>query len=194
MGIGRIACFFAGCCHGAVAPTPESPIGLLPEAFTGGQIWLSSTVPFLTNEVHGGVGRLHDIPIYPTQLWDAVTHLSIAGLLAWLWTRRKFDGQIAALALIIEPPFRAFSEMFRADERGYFVSWNVSDGAAALIPGMAQAGESMSGQVMGITTSQGIAMIAVVCGVVMYLARRKAGVTQVAPAAADDGDLLEELA
>jgi phosphatidylglycerol:prolipoprotein diacylglycerol transferase len=197
-GIGRMACFFAGCCHGVVAPTPEHPVGLLPEflAKGHGQLWLSSTFPFVTNEVHGGVGRFHDVPLYPTQLWSVLYHLSLAGFLTWLWPRRKFDGQIAALMLMIEPPFRALVEAFRSDERGYWVTWKVSDAVAAWMPtGMLEAGKTMDGHTMGVTTSQGFAVLFVALGAAIYLVRRKQGVADVKPVdRLGEADLLEELA
>jgi phosphatidylglycerol:prolipoprotein diacylglycerol transferase len=195
MGIGRMACFFAGCCHGAIAPTPHDPVGLLPQAFTGGQLWLSGTAPFLTNEVHGGVGRLHDVPLYPTQLWAVFVLVPLALFLFWKWPRRRYDGQIAALTLLIEPPTRAFIEAFRADERGYFVSWTVSERVAALIPGMSQAGEQLGTQVMGITTSQGLAVVFMSLGAAIWWLRRNTPVDTTVPVPApEEGDLLEELA
>lgn len=194
MGVGRLGCFFAGCCHGAVAPTPQSPIGLLPSSFTGGQIWLSKTAPFLTTEFHGGVGRLHDVPLYPTQLWSVAVGLSLGTLLGWLWTRRRFDGQIAALALLVEPPFRMTIEALRADERGYVLSWTVSEKVAAWFPGMSQAGEQLGAHIVGITTSQGIGLALMALGAVIWVTRRHAGLDQTGPIESGEGDLLEELA
>jgi phosphatidylglycerol:prolipoprotein diacylglycerol transferase len=191
-GLGRMGCFFSGCCHGAIAPTPEDPIGLLPEWFTGGQLWLSHTWPYLTNEVHGGVGRIHDIPLYPTQLWSAFEGLTLFGITAWAWTRRRFDGQIAALALIIEPPFRIFIESLRADERGYLVSWSVSAEVARWFPGMAQAGEELGQNILGITTSQAIGAAMITLGVVIWAVRFRT-VRDATPAVDPEADLLEEL-
>lgn len=196
MGVGRFACFFAGCCHGAVAPIGPHPFGLFPESFTGGQLWVSGVFPFLTAEFNhpAGVGRLHDVPLYPTQLWSAFGLLGIASFLAWLWTKRKFDGQITALTLMLEPPTRILFESFRADERGYVVSWPVSEKLARAIPGMAEAGADVSGHVMGITTSQGIALGLITLGVVVWFLRRNAGLDRTAAIDAGEGDLLEELA
>src|SRR5262245_43763901 len=46
MAVGRVGCFFAGCCHGALAPISQHPYGLLPESFPG-QIWLDGHWPFV---------------------------------------------------------------------------------------------------------------------------------------------------
>lgn len=193
MGVGRIGCFFAGCCHGGLAPTPVDPIGLLPDAFTGGQIWLSSTFPFVTNEVHGGVGRIHDLPLYPVQLWAVVGLSSLAGLMTWFWPRRRFDGQVAALSLMLEAPVRFLFETFRADHRGYVVSWEVSAETAARWSGMAQAGGDLQSHVMGLTVSQGIAVLFVALGVSIWLLRRNTPLDSTPAIVQREGDLLDEL-
>lgn len=196
MGIGRMGCFCAGCCHGAVAAIGEHPIGLLPSWITSGQLWLSGTFPYLTNEVHGGVGRLHDVPLYPTQLWDFAGNVSLAAVLLFHWPRRRFDGQSAALALLLQPPLRIFVETFRADERGYVWSWEVSEAfAKSLPPGLAQAGDQLGQHVIGITTSQGIGLLMMAFGAAIWILRRNtARSDQPLPAVSvDGGDLLEEL-
>lgn len=191
--VGRLGCFFAGCCHGAVAPIGADPTALLPESFPG-QMWLSNVFPYLTLEFEQGVGRLHDQPLYPTQLWHSFGCFALVAVLWWLWGRRRFDGQIAALTLMLEPPLRMFTEAFRADERGYFISWSISpELAARLPPGLSQAGSHIDGTVAGVTTSQGIAVLMIVAGAVIYIARRRAGVSAEQPVTAGRGDLLDEL-
>ncbi|MCB9698755.1 MAG: prolipoprotein diacylglyceryl transferase [Alphaproteobacteria bacterium] len=196
MGVGRLGCFCAGCCHGSVAAIGEHPTGLLPGWITTGQLWWSGTFPYLTNEVHGGVGRLQDVPLYPTQLWDFFGNVSLAIALLWQWPRRRFDGQSAALALILQPPLRIFVESFRADERGYVWTWEVSEAfAKSLPPGLAQAGDQLGTHVVGITTSQGIGLAMMVLGVVIYAVRRNTvrDTAALPEVSAEDGDLLEEL-
>lgn len=179
LGLGRIGCFFSGCCHGAEAPAGGAP--LLPEGLLQGQIWLSSSFPFLTTEFHGGVGRLLHAPLYPTQLWSAAAGIGLCALLSALWSHRRFDGQIAALTLILEPPFRILIEAFRADHRGYVVTWEVSERVASWFPGLVQAGGSLDANVMGVTTSQAIGLGMILAGAVMYALRRNAGVAPETP-------------
>ncbi|MFT4625982.1 MAG: phosphatidylglycerol:prolipoprotein diacylglycerol transferase [Myxococcota bacterium] len=198
MGVGRVGCFFAGCCHGDVVDhIGDAAIGLFPYAFTGGQVWLSAIAPFLTLEFHGGVGRLHDVPLYPTQVWAAAYLTLLAGLLTYLWTKRRFDGQIAALTLIIEPWFRSAVEAYRADHRGVVVSVEVSDAVAAWLPGMSKAGASFGeASVIGLTTSQALGLVAVAIGVGIYAVRRNAGVDEEIPIEVDpldDPAVLDEL-
>lgn len=179
LGLGRVGCFFAGCCHGAEAPVGGTP--LLPEGALQGQIWLSSTFPFLTTEFHGGVGRLLHTPLYPTQLWSVAAGVGLCALLSALWPHRRFDGQIAALTLILEPPFRILVEAFRADHRGYAVTFEVSESLARTFPGLVQAGGTLDAHVMGITTSQAIGLAMMLAGVALYVARRHAGVAPETP-------------
>lgn len=200
MGVGRFGCFTAGCCHGAVAPRGDAATPLLAGVFPGGQLWVSSQLPFLTNEFHSNAGNvvrhdLLDLPLYPTQLWSALVLCSLAGLLVWAWKNRRFDGQIAALTLMLEPPTRIFIETFRADHRGYVVSWPVSEAVAAwLPPGLAQAGAELGDATLtGVTTSQGIGLAMIVAGAAMWMARRGTERVVEQPVETGDGDLLEEL-
>jgi phosphatidylglycerol:prolipoprotein diacylglycerol transferase len=191
MSVGRLGCFFAGCCHGAVAPIGDDPTGLLPEGLLHGQVWLSSVFPFVTLEFHDGVGRLLHQPLYPTQLLEFSLNGVLAGLLAWRWLHRRFDGEIAALALIVQPPARMLSEAFRADERGYAFTFSVSDTVASIFPGMTRAGESMGAE-MGFTTSQTFGFGMMLLGVALLVMRRNAGrepEVEVVP----DGGLADEL-
>lgn len=175
-GVGRFGCFFAGCCHGAEAPLGPDPLGLLPSSFSNGQIWLSSHFPFLTLEFHTGVGRLHDVPLYPTQIWSAFSGLFTFALLSWVWSRRRFDGQVAALTLLMEPAFRILIESFRADQRGYAFSWPAPEFVAGYLPGLGQAGEELGQNLIGLTTSQAIGLGMMVLGVVLYQVLRGQGV------------------
>lgn len=199
MGVGRWACFFAGCCHGAPAAIGPDPTNLLPASFKGGQLLLSGVAPYLTEVVHGGVTG-HEylgVPLYPTQLWDMALHMGMGGFLLWRWGRRRFDGEAAALALMLEPPLRVFTELFRADHRGYVFTFPVSPETAAwLPPGLYAAGAEAHADLAGVTTSQGIAVGMMLAGVVIWGLRRNAGREQ-APAAVSDAaagsDVLDEL-
>ena len=192
MGIGRIGCVFAGCCHGAEAPHAHDAIGLLPESFEGGQIWLSSLFPYLTMEFASGtesVSRIKDTPLYPTQLWSVFLLLGLAAFLSWLWERKRFDGQIAALSLMLEPLYRITVESFRADERGYAFSLEVSDAVASWFPaGMTQAGEQLGSSMLGLTTSQAIGLGSMLFGLAIYTIRFGSGVDTETPVSTDSDD------
>ncbi len=94
--VGRIGCFFAGCCYGK--PT-HLPWGV---AFTDPL----SLAPL-------------NISLHPTQLYSAFGNLIIFLVLINAKKKKKFDGQIIGEYLILYPIFRFTVEIFRGDERGF---------------------------------------------------------------------------
>lgn len=115
MSIGRVGCFFAGCCHGAEVELPASAVPLLPEAFTGGQLWFVAGPPFLLEMTTRGVGHNHQV-VMATQVYDAVVLGGLFAVLSWLWHRRLFDGQVAGTAMVLYGVWRPFVESLRGDE------------------------------------------------------------------------------
>ena len=53
--------------------------------------------------------------MHPTEIYDALLNLILYVFLAWLFRRKKFDGQIFATYLIIYAVFRSIAEYFRGD-------------------------------------------------------------------------------
>lgn len=96
-GLGRIGCFFNGCCYG----TPTA----LPWAVTA------------TNRDYLATG------LHPTPLYEAAY---LAGLTTWLWRtrRRRPPGQTLALYLLATAAGRFALEFLRGDRvRGFVWSW-----------------------------------------------------------------------
>jgi phosphatidylglycerol:prolipoprotein diacylglycerol transferase len=91
---GRWGCLMNGCCYGR--PT-TMPWGIV---FPAGS---EST------------GRYGVLPLHPTEIYDSLLNLCLYGLLAWLFRRRKFDGQIFGVYLICYAVLRSFVELFRGD-------------------------------------------------------------------------------
>jgi phosphatidylglycerol:prolipoprotein diacylglycerol transferase len=87
---GRWGCLMNGCCYGR--PT-TLPWGI---QFPKGE-------PSYPNFVH------------PTQIYDSLLNLALYGFLAWLYRRKKFDGQVFAIYLICYALLRSFVELFRGD-------------------------------------------------------------------------------
>ena len=54
-------------------------------------------------------------PVHPTQIYDSLLNLGLYLFLAWLYRRKKFDGQIFAAYLVCYAFTRSFVEMFRGD-------------------------------------------------------------------------------
>jgi len=96
---GRIGCLLNGCCYGA----PCS----LPWAIHYPQI----------HETHGA-------PVHPTPVYDSLLNLGFYFGLAWLFRRRKFDGQVFATYLIGYAVLRSTVEAFRGDyPQHYLGGW-----------------------------------------------------------------------
>jgi phosphatidylglycerol:prolipoprotein diacylglycerol transferase len=92
----RVGCFLNGCCYGR--PTLH-PFGVV----AGGSY---------DNARNG-------IPSHPAQLYELAATLAIFGLLWWRRTRRSFEGEIAALFLVLYGAFRIVNEFFRGDIGGF---------------------------------------------------------------------------
>ncbi len=90
-GIVRIGCFLNGCCYGKET---NSIIGVV--------------FPYLE-----GAPCLDGIPRYPTQLFSSLLGFVLFGLLMYLWPKKKFDGQVFLLFLILYSVGRISVETFR---------------------------------------------------------------------------------
>ncbi len=167
LAVGRLGCFMAGCCHGAVRSLPEGAVNLLPETFKGGALWVFASPPFVLTQPYGGVG-VHGQPLLPTQLWSFFLAIVLFLLLSWIWKHRRYDGQVFAWLLLAYPFTRSTIEHFRGDTiRG--VGW------------------------FGLfTTSQLISIPVFAVGLALVLLRRRGGVAAVAEPEAEP-DLLDEL-
>lgn len=53
--------------------------------------------------------------LHPTEIYDAMLNLALYVFLAWLFRRKKFDGQVFAVYLICYAVCRSFVEYFRGD-------------------------------------------------------------------------------
>lgn len=90
--IGRIGCFFAGCCYGKVCTAPwavrfDNPNALAP---TG-------------------------IPLYPTQIYEAIANFVIFLILLNVGKKREFIGQNFMLYFILYGAVRFIIEFYRGD-------------------------------------------------------------------------------
>jgi phosphatidylglycerol:prolipoprotein diacylglycerol transferase len=92
---GRIGCLMNGCCYGRECHLPWAiryPIG---------------------HETHPA--GLPATPVHPTQIYDSLLSLGLYLGLAWLYRRKKFDGQVFATYLLAYACLRSFVELFRGD-------------------------------------------------------------------------------
>jgi len=94
--IGRLGCFAAGCCYGKET-----------HHFWG--------VTFTNPLAKAISGTPLNVPLQPTQLFEAAVELANFFILMWLYKRKKFDGQVFATFLILYGVARYFLEFLRDD-------------------------------------------------------------------------------
>jgi phosphatidylglycerol---prolipoprotein diacylglyceryl transferase len=87
---GRLGCLLNGCCYGRACDLP----------------W---AVRFPRDHATDGD------PVHPTQIYDSLLNLGLYIVLAWLYRRKKFDGQVFAVYLICYAVTRSIVELFRGD-------------------------------------------------------------------------------
>jgi len=88
--IGRVGCYFNGCCYGAPCDLP----------------WAISAPGD-----HGHVEMRH-----PTQFYETIACLMLAGACWWWWRRRRSDGQVAFVAVCGYALWRFINEALREDK------------------------------------------------------------------------------
>ncbi|HUJ30939.1 MAG TPA: prolipoprotein diacylglyceryl transferase [Candidatus Acidoferrum sp.] len=94
--IGRLGCFFAGCCYGK--PT-TMPWGVTFTNPTAAQI----------------AGTPLDVRVHPTQLYEAAAEFLNFLILVWLGSRQRFKGQILGTYFLLYGVERGTIEFFRGD-------------------------------------------------------------------------------
>ncbi|MBI4666351.1 MAG: prolipoprotein diacylglyceryl transferase [Nitrospinae bacterium] len=95
--LGRLGCFFAGCCYGQETNVPW--------AVTFRDV--KSIAPL-------------DVPLHPTQLYDALNELIVFGILTLIRPYKKFNGQIWWTWVGLYSSGRIVVESFRGDPRGFW--------------------------------------------------------------------------
>jgi len=94
---GRIGCLLNGCCYGRECHLP----------------W---AITFTNPDAREFSGTPLNIPLHPTELYDALLNLALYAILAWTFRhKRKFDGQIFAMYLVGYAICRSTVEFFRGD-------------------------------------------------------------------------------
>jgi phosphatidylglycerol:prolipoprotein diacylglycerol transferase len=113
--IGRMGCFLAGCCYGRATSVP----------------W---AVTFTDPVAAQNVGTPLNVPLHPTQLYDAGAELLI--LIFLLVTERRgrpFAGRTFWLYMLLYAISRYIVEIYRDDERGVFFQMPTSQFISIII-------------------------------------------------------------
>lgn len=95
---GRIGCFLNGCCYGRACDLP----------------WAVKYPPGHQSYPH---------LVHPTQIYDSLMNLGLYLGLAWLYRRKKFDGQVFAAYLLCYAITRSIAESFRGDYPPDHIHW-----------------------------------------------------------------------
>jgi phosphatidylglycerol---prolipoprotein diacylglyceryl transferase len=93
---GRIGCLLNGCCYGRAC-----------------------NLPWAIRFPAGNPLNPPTYPVHPTEVYDSLLNLGLYALLAWLYRRKKFDGQVFGVYLVGYAVLRSFVEMFRGDYPEY---------------------------------------------------------------------------
>ena len=119
--IGRLGCFAAGCCYGKETH----------------HFWAVTFTNPLANQI---TGTPLNVPLEPTQLFEAAVELANFFFLMWLLQRRKFDGQVFGAFLFIYGVARFFLEFIRDDPGRGSVFGGAMSGTQLIAIGLVVAG------------------------------------------------------
>lgn len=125
---GRIGCLLNGCCYGRACHLPWAIT--FPEGH--------ETHPY--NEP--------GVPLHPTEIYDALLNLLLYIILARLFRRRRFDGQVFATYLVIYAIFRFIAETFRGDYPTDHVHFGLTSAQCLSIPIL------LAGLILGVILSR----------------------------------------
>ena len=89
IGIGRMGCFYAGCCHGV--PT-DLPWGIVYSV-------------------------VDEQARHPTQIYETIFHLGFAGIAIWLASRKILEGDRFKLYLVSYASYRFLTEWIRPEPK-----------------------------------------------------------------------------
>ena len=108
---GRIGCLLNGCCYGRACSLP----------------W---AIRFpADNPLHPPT-----TPVHPTEIYDALNNLIFYLLLAWLFRRKKFDGEVFITYLVGYAIIRTIMEYFRGDYPPDQIHFGLTPGELISIP------------------------------------------------------------
>ncbi len=116
--IGRLGCTSAGCCYGRPVPNAE-------DVSVG--IHFMKDFPFFYIVFPPGAVAPQNIPLYPTQIMEAVGNFLIFIILLFLFRRKKFDGEVFVFYMLLYGVERFALEFYRGVTPpipGLGLTWN----------------------------------------------------------------------
>ncbi len=128
---GRLGCFAAGCCWGAVSHAHLPWLARFPPASLAYQTFAgrANAGELLAPD------RLSTMPVHPTQLYESFGELVLFALLALVVRpNKRFHGQVLAAWLMAYAVLRTVVELFRGDvERGVVAGLGVGQWTSMLV-------------------------------------------------------------
>ena len=106
--LGRLGCFSAGCCWGGACDAHYWFAARFPPESLAYQSQAASHLI--------AAGAPTTIPIHPTQLYEALGCALLFLFLTLFRARKRFNGELLALYLMLYAPLRGLVETFRGDE------------------------------------------------------------------------------
>lgn len=124
LGFGRLGCFLAGCCFGS----PSDVDWAL--TFPGG----SPASDWQAREHLLDNHLLASLPVHPTQLYESLGAFAISAFgILYFHERKRYDGQVFALFLVMYAVLRFSIEFIRSDDRGGFFGLSTSQWVSLLM-------------------------------------------------------------
>ena len=121
--LGRVGCFLGGCCFGSVCDLPWAV--RFP---AGSHAW--------QGQVEQGILPLaaeFSLPVHPTQLYAALAGVIILAILSAFFPRRRRDGEVMALLMVLYPLTRWPIEGLRGDEAPIFAGMTLSQNISVVL-------------------------------------------------------------
>jgi phosphatidylglycerol:prolipoprotein diacylglycerol transferase len=109
LAFGRMGCLMAGCCFGATCDLPWAI------SFPWGSA--ASEAQFKAHQLPNA--HMWSLLVHPTQIYESAASLAIAAVcLVGVHTRKRYDGQVFVVFLVLYAVARFLLEFLRRDERG----------------------------------------------------------------------------
>ena len=126
LAFGRLGCLFNGCCYGKPSGVPwalKFPRGspIFADVTDPGSLVYQRYYHLAVEHGMTGGGAGRSFAVHPTQLYSAAAVFLIAGFLYWYWPRRKGNGEVGGLMLMLYCPFRFLVEFLRINPATF--SW-----------------------------------------------------------------------
>lgn len=146
LAFGRMGCLLAGCCFGAECTLPWA-MSFPPRS-------PASEAQFKEHVL--GSARMWSHPVHPTQIYESAASLLIALVcLAYVHPRKRYDGQVFAVFLVLYAVARFAIEILRRDDRGALVGLSTSQLIGVGLVGAAAAVHFLRGRARGDVAARG---------------------------------------